>query len=402
MNDEQRKNELPNDKQPAPPPSRAALPPRRQSLAEIIAEKAARKEPGSALDLAPPTPAAKPVRPLKPAPAPAAESDSAPPPPAAEPKAPADPRLVATGALVQEGRSREFHQAALVLGALLLVGLSVYFGTKLPYLKYLVASHHAPALTKPGAELYPGVAAADLVQRALAAQEAGDWEKAVGLFMAAKTKDLRFRGILFRVGKILYDHRNFDTADSAFERAIAFGENVEAANYYRGLIAVRHRDLTAAERFFELAVAASPFTPDYHYFWGETLRVDLKPKQAVPHYEQAALLARNAQDAAVCRFKIRMAKIEAADGDEVDVALGKRKAAGPLPVDWLMSAAALQLREGKVEGARQLITEARAGTAPGLFASCVNDLYFRDAAKKYPELAEALHLDLDLQVPFPD
>ena len=40
-------------------------------------------------------------------------------------------------------------------------------------------------------------------------------------------------------------------------------------------------------------------------------------------------------------------------------------------------------------------------TAPGLFASCVNDFYFHDAAKKYPELAEALRLELDLQVPFP-
>jgi len=32
----------------------------------------------------------------------------------------------------------------------------------------------------------------------------------------------------------------------------------------------------------------------------------------------------------------------------------------------------------------------------------VNDFYFHEAAQKYPELVEPLHLDLDLQLPFPD
>lgn len=86
------------------------------------------------------------------------------------------------------------------------------------------------------------------MQQALLSERAGKWEDAVERFMAAKRKDLGHRGILFRVGKILYDHRNFEAADGAFERAVAFGENVEAAIYYRGLIAVRRRDLAAAEQ----------------------------------------------------------------------------------------------------------------------------------------------------------
>ena len=67
-----------------------------------------------------------------------------------------------------------------------------------------------------------------------------------------------------------------------------------------------------------------------------------------------------------------------------------------------MTAAAVQLRAGHVDAARQLILQARAGNAPGLFASCVNDFYFHNAPQKYPELADALHLELDLQVPFPE
>ncbi len=314
----------------------------------------------------------------------------------------ATPAAAAVVAQVDKGsRAIELQQAFLILGAILLLGLTFYGGTKLNYIRFLIASRNAPAMDESGPDQYPGVAAPDLVKQALLDERDGKWQEAADRFLAAKRKDLRYRGILFRVGKILYDRRNFEPADEAFERAIAFGENVEAANFYRGLIAVRRRDLPAAARFFEDAVKAAPFVSDYHYYWGETLRLDLKPKESLPHYEQAILLARTEQDATVCRFKIRMARIEAAEGSAVSEELAKMEAAGPLSVDWLMTSAALQLRAGHVEEARQLIMQAREGTAPGLFASCVNDFYFHDAAKKYPELSEALRLELDLQVPFP-
>lgn len=298
-------------------------------------------------------------------------------------------------------RKIELQQAVLILGAILLLGLTFYGGTKLNYIKFLIASRNAPTMDAGGPDPYPGVAAPDLVKQALLDERAGKWQDAVDRFLAAKRKDLQYRGILFRVGKLLYERRNFDPADEAFERAIVFGENVEASNFYRGMIAVRRRDLPAAERFFEAAVNAAPFVPDYQYYWGETLRLDLKPKQSLPHYEEAILLARTEQDATVCQFKIRMARIEAAEGSVVSEELTQKEAAGPLSVDWSMTSAALQIRAGHVEEARQLILQARNGQAPGLFASCVNDFYFHDAAQKYPELAEALHLELDLQNPFP-
>ena len=206
-------------------------------------------------------------------------------------------------------RAIELQQALLILGGLLILGLAFYGGTKLNYLRYLIASRHTPKMEVEGSDPYPGVAPAELVQQALVAEQAGKWQDAVERFMAAKRKDLGHRGILFRVGKILYDHRNFEAADNAFERAIAFGENVEASDYYRGLIAVRRRDLATAEQFFTSAISAAPFVSDYHYYLAETLRLDLKPKEAFSHYEQAALLARDAQDESVCRFKLRMARI---------------------------------------------------------------------------------------------
>ena len=332
------------------------------------------------------------------------EPPKSPPPPSSPPgdtphQDPARPAATPMAAAEKASRVIELQHAVLVLGAILLVALAFFLGTKFNRLKYLVASRNKPTLAEMP-DKFPGVAAADLVRQALSAERMEKWEDAIERFMAAKKKDLRYRGILFRVGKILYDHRNFDSADTAFERAIAFGEDVEAANFYRGLIAVRRRDLPAAERFFEAAATAVPFVPDYQYYWGESLRLDFKPAESLSHYNQARLLARTKQDETVCEFKIRMARLEAAQSPEVSAELAKKEAAGPLSVDWLMTAAALALRSGQIQEARQRIMKAREGNSPGLFASCVNDLAFHDAAKKYPELAEALHLEVDLQVDF--
>jgi len=300
-------------------------------------------------------------------------------------------------------RSIEFQGAILIIAVIVGLGLAFYFGTKIGYLKYLLTSRDRPSLAEPGEKQFQGMGVADLVEQALVAEREGRWQDAVERFMAAKRKDLQYRGILFRVGKMLYDHRDFEQADKAFEQALAFGENPDGANFFRGLIAVRTKNLPAAERFFAAAVTAAPFVSDYHYYRGETLRLDLKPKPAIPSYEQAALLARDQQSAAVCQFKMRMARIEAAEGEAVNLELAnQQKSASQLSVDWLMTAAALKIREGHIDAARPLIEQARAGNSPGLFASCVNDLYFHDVAQKYPELADALHLDLDLQIPFPE
>ena len=111
--------------------------------------------------------------------------------------------------------------------------------------------------------------AEDLIRQAIVAQKEGHWQDAIARFMSAKKKDLRYHGILFRVGNILYDHRDYVAAEKAFERAIAFDENVEASNFYRGLIAIRRRDLTAAQQFFVAAVTAAPSSSNINTIAGK-------------------------------------------------------------------------------------------------------------------------------------
>jgi len=75
---------------------------------------------------------------------------------------------------VHASRAFEAQQAFLIVGIIALVGLSFYGGTKLNYVKYLLASRNAPKLDET-AKRYSGIAADELVKQALIAERAGQW-----------------------------------------------------------------------------------------------------------------------------------------------------------------------------------------------------------------------------------
>ena len=290
-------------------------------------------------------------------------------------------------------RVPEMQRAVVIIGLLIVLGLTFFVGMKFPSWKYrLITSRKAPDMDGTVPNKFPGVSTDALIEEALSLERAGKYKDAAERLLAAKHKTLGYRGILARVGKIAYDQNDFATADKIFERAIAFGENVDNANYFRGLIAVRRKDLPAALRFFEAAAVAEPFVADYYFYWGETLRLDHRPRESIPRYEHAALLARGEHEAIICRFKIRMALLEAADADKVKGELEAWKSGGKLPVDWLMTAAAIDLREGRLDEAIPFIRLARDGGEPDIFAACATDAYFAAASRKDSRVAEACQL----------
>ncbi len=300
----------------------------------------------------------------------------------------------AAGQSSKFSRALEVQNAALILGGLFLLAITFMLGKKFEYWKYLISMRNAPKLSAAEANRFPNMSAQELVERAIVEERMGNWKEAADRFIAAKYKNLLYPGLLYRAGKLFYDHNNFDSADTLFERAVAFGENVDLANYYRGMIATGRRDYAAAQRFYEAATVVAPFNADYFYSWAEALRRDRRPKEAIARYEQAALRA-GESEANVCRFKMRLTQIEAGDISETSMELENKKSAGPLPVDWLMIAAALQIHAGRIDEAVKLVQQARLSDQSllhGHFAACVGDKFFSDASNNYPEIAEACRL----------
>ena len=295
------------------------------------------------------------------------------------------------GLIPKTPRAVETHVLVIAVAALFLLFGAFYIGKKYERFKDLISSLSRPKLPALASNRFPDTSSDELIEQALVAEKTGNWREAAERFIAAKHKNLRLSGILFRVGKLYYDNGEFDAADQLFERATAFGENVDTSNYFRGMIAQGRDDFFAAQRFFEAAAAAAPFKADYYYSWAETLRKTHRPNEAIPRYEQAARRGTE-QEALICRFKARMAMVEAGDKSSISVELQKNQAAGPLSVDWLMTAAAIQIYEGGTDEALRLIREARAADQSrlfSLFAACAGDRLFASAGQHNPELAKA-------------
>jgi tetratricopeptide (TPR) repeat protein len=292
-------------------------------------------------------------------------------------------------------RALEMQNVALIVGAFFLLGVMFYVGKRYEYWKYEIATGRAAKLSANEASKFPGISAEELVKQALIAERLGNWQDAAERFIAAKYKNLSYAGLLFRVGKIYYDHGDFTSADTLFERAIAFGENVDSANYYRGMIAQGRENFPAAEHFFETAANLAPFNADYFYSLAEVLRKDRHPSEAIARYDQAAARA-DEPEQIICRFKIRMATVETGNVASLSAELEKKQAEGPLTVDWLMTAAALQIRAGNVSAAIDLVKEARAADQSrlfSLFAACAGDRLFTMANQNYPDLAQVCRIE---------
>jgi tetratricopeptide (TPR) repeat protein len=297
-------------------------------------------------------------------------------------------------------RAVEMQHVALVLGALILLGVAFYVGKKFEYWKFLLATHKQRQIPETSQQ-YADVPVDQLVEQALDAEREGKWQEVVERLLAAKRKNLSYPGIFSHLGKMAFDHKDFDNADKLFEKSIGFSEDLAGANYYRGIIATHRHDLKAAERDFETAASEAPFSPNYYYYLGEVLRLDLKPKEAIQRYEQAERRSVTNQDRLISQFKIRMARIEAAQSLQVENEVENQRKKGPLSVDWLMTAAALKIRQGHIEEARELMESARAGTEPSVFGSCLNDPVFVDACRQNSQLADVCRMEPAIQALFP-
>jgi tetratricopeptide (TPR) repeat protein len=303
--------------------------------------------------------------------------------------------LVSARPAESRGRFRQIFQAqnvAVLFAVLVLLGTTFYLGKKFDYLRYEILAHFYAPKAPATAKRFPNLSADELVEQSLIDERVHNWQQAADKLIVAKQRNLAYPELLFRAGKLYYENNNFDVADALFERSIAFREAVDEANYFRGMIAQGRGDFAAAQQFFDTASAAGPFNANYFYSAGEALRRQHRPAEAMNRYQQAALRSPAPEDN-ICRFKTRMAAIEAGDAAKVSADLDKRKAEGPLTVDWVMTQAALALHAGNVADAIELINRARENDDSflrGHFAACAGDRFFSDAASNSPQLAKAL------------
>ena len=126
---------------------------------------------------------------------------------------------------------------------------------------------------------------------------------------------------------------------------------------------------------YETATKVDPFNARHFFFWGEALRRAGKDQAAIVHLQQAVDRLREPELEGLYRLKLRLAELEA--GQEKDFAdeLARRLAAPNPEMDWLITAAAVEMHRGKFADAAGFLERAEQRGDAETFASRLRDYY---------------------------
>ena len=161
------------------------------------------------------------------------------------------------------------------------------------------------------------------------------------------------------------------------------------ADFMMALLHLTNKEFDLAEESFGLAVALDPARPDFYYFWGECLRRDGKPQEAIEKF-RAALLRNQYENAeGLFQLKLWLSEIEADKEEssgaakEIDAALAQPRP----PYEALFAAAGRAIKATRFAEAADFITKARAITEPAVFLVILQDPTFLEEAAR-PQLAD--------------
>ena len=158
------------------------------------------------------------------------------------------------------------------------------------------------------------------------------------------------------------------------------------ADFMLALLHLTSKEYDLAEAAFGVAVALDPARPDYYYFWGECLRRDGKPQEAIAKF-RAALLRNQYENAeGLYQLKLWLSEIQAdqeessGGGKEIDDALLQ-----PHPsYEALFAAAGRAIKVGKYADAAAFITKAQEVTEPAVFRVILQDPAFLEESLRPP------------------
>ena len=170
--------------------------------------------------------------------------------------------------------------------------------------------------------------------------------------------------------------------------AIANPQSLPDADFIMGLLHLTNKEMELAEGSFASAVARDPARPDFYFFWGECLRRDGKPLEAVSRFRSALLRNQYENAEGLYQLKLWLSQIQAdheeASGTnkEIDTALALPRP----PYEALFAAAARQLKAQHPKEAADFIRRAQMVAEPAVFRVIMQDPTFLEEAAR-PEIA---------------
>lgn len=250
-----------------------------------------------------------------------------------------------------------------------------YFRPILPAVFGLVLAAHGAAAQTPAATPSSNSPAAATLRASTLAFSQGNYAEARRLLLQARALDSSIRNIDYQLAAIAYGTEKLEEAERLLKTSLAAGEAVADCNNLLGALALRAGHPVQAIEYFQAAIKADPTLAQAHANLGLAYRSHFEPGKAVAPLRKAAEL--NKPAAAVYQFQARLAMIEAGQAREIEETLAKKLTAPEADADWVLTAAAIDLRKGRIEEGAERLRQARAAMPPALFAAMLQDRAFK-------------------------
>ncbi len=226
------------------------------------------------------------------------------------------------------------------------------------------------------------------VDAAFDANKKGRYDDARRRFSLLREKHPEWPSMAIEVARTcLYQH-DTQEAQNILGVLIANGLTPDA-EFILALLHLTNQEYDLAETSFGLAVALDPGRPDFYFFWGECLRRDGKPQEAIGKFRAALLRNQYENSEGLYQLKLWLSEIQAdqeeasGGGKEIDAALSQPHP----PYEALFAAAARAIKVRRFSDAADFIRQAQGFTEPAVFRVILQDPTFMEESMR-PQLAE--------------
>jgi tetratricopeptide (TPR) repeat protein len=217
---------------------------------------------------------------------------------------------------------------------------------------------------------------------ALVKEETGDLSSARTLLESLADSPKVLPGTEYQLALLALRRGDRPGAGLYLERSLVASEAVAPCCYLRGALAGFQGNYREASDQLRLAVQAEPFNGRYLFYWGESLRRCGKLQDAAAAIRQALARPLTAEEWELYSFKLRLAQVEAGRGDPFDAEL-EEKLSQPSPSgDWLLLAAAQNVKRHALPAAAEFLQRAARLLPPQTYRTWVSDFAFQNYANE--------------------
>lgn len=209
------------------------------------------------------------------------------------------------------------------------------------------------------------------VRSAKIAASQNNFTQAKKLLLEAQKLDPNTPGLDYQLAIVAFSENHIGDAKTSLQRSLARKDSIADSYNLLGAILLREGEYPEAISHLQSAITADSKLTEAYSNLAAAYRLNFEPLKAVEALRIAAAL--DERQRPLYELQIRFALIEAGQTTEIEKALAEKLSAPEVESDWLITAAALNLRKGRIDEAVTCLEKARESMNSNLFKVVLND-----------------------------